>query len=76
MRFGERSFIEWDFRDVFHDNIVLQRRHNTELQLQFRTRQEYGRLFQAQNIQKSEYIILEVNYTPKANLNTANHLIL
>ena len=36
-------------------------RHITDLQLMFRTRQESGLLFKAQNAHKYEYIILEVS---------------
>ena len=57
--FQDHSFIEWDFKDDFH-NKVKGMPYYTELQLMFRTRQESGLLFKVQNIQKSEYMILEV----------------
>ena len=57
--FREKSYIEWDFKDDFYMAIDRER-HLTDLQLMFRTRQQLGLLFKAQNAHKSEYIILEV----------------
>ena len=53
--FLEKSFIEWDLIGTHEIEV-----HKTNLQLRFRTRQSKGLLFKAQNIQKSEYMVLEV----------------
>lgn len=57
--FKKHSYIEWDFKDPFYE-VLEKRTHHTKLQLMFRTRQEMGLLFKVQNMQKSEYMILEV----------------
>ncbi len=58
--FGDHSYIEWDFKEKFHQ-MLQSRPFNTDIQLMFRTRQDNGLLFKVQNIQKSEYLILEVS---------------
>ncbi len=58
--FREHSYIEWDFKEQFHRRLE-QRPFHTGLQLMFRTRHDNGLLFKVQNIQKSEYMILEVS---------------
>ena len=58
--FRDRSYMEWDFKESFYRTLEQQPR-KTKLQLMFRTRQNSGLLFKVQNIQKSEYMILEVS---------------
>ena len=60
--FQDHSYIEWDFKESFH-RMLEERPYTTELQLMFRTRHDNGLLFKVQNIQKSEYMILEVSVT-------------
>lgn len=57
--FRDRSFIEWDFKDQFYQDMEKSL-YQTNLQLMFRTRQPSGLLLKAQNAQKSEYLMLEV----------------
>ena len=56
----EGGFIEWDFKAEFYTHLMRQR-YKTDLQLSFRTRQHNGQLFKLQNVQKSEYMVLEVS---------------
>ena len=67
--FQDHSYIEWDFKESFH-RMLEERPYTTELQLMFRTRHDNGLLFKVQNIQKSEYMILEVSVTNNSNLFT------
>ena len=60
--FQDHSYIEWDFKESFH-RMLEERPYTTELQLMFRARNGNGLLFKVQNIQKSEYMILEVSVT-------------
>ena len=68
----EDSFIEWDFQDQFFEESS-RRLHRNDIQLMFRTREQSGLLFKAQNVQKSEYILLEVN---KTNLSTGREKVI
>ena len=55
--FQDHSFIEWDFKERFHRK--LDPFHN-RIQMMVRTRQSSGLLLKLQNMQKSEYMILEL----------------
>ena len=57
--FREQSFIEWQLKENFHEEIT-NRPYQTDLMMMFRTRQRSGFLFMAQNLHKSKHIILEV----------------
>jgi len=57
--FGRHSFIEWNLKERFHQEIT-DVPYQTDLRMMFRTRQRAGALFIAQNQQKSKHIILEV----------------
>lgn len=58
--FMDHSYVEWDFKEQFH-RMLESRPFTTELQMMFRTRHDNGLLFKVQNIQKSEYMIMEVS---------------
>ena len=57
--FLEQSFIEWNFKDDFFEQLKGQQ-SRTDWQIMFRTRQSSALLLKAQSHQKSKYIILEV----------------
>ena len=58
--FQGHSYLEWDFKEGFYRQLEKQP-YRTNLQLMFRTREPSGLLFKVQNMQKSEYMILEVS---------------
>ena len=64
--FHEQSFIEWDFQDAFFADMS-RHLHRLDLQLMFRSRQASAILLKAQNTQKSEYAVLEVQLTFMSN---------
>ena len=57
--FKQRSFIEWQLKEKFYQEVT-NLPYQTDLRMMFRTRQQSGLLFIAQNQQKSNHIILEV----------------
>ena len=58
--FRQRSFIEWHLKEPFHQDVTSLP-YQTDLRMMFRTRQQSGFLFMAQNQQKSKHVILEVS---------------